>query len=213
MTPASPNEFAPSFPFRFSGLQTVEKQDTPISSELAIPELTRLLARGDEGAFREFHSRYFDRLHRFLLVVARGNEDEAGEAVQQTMLRVAKYAREFESDDEFWSWLKAVARSAARDSGRKRGRYEALLRRFAIFALPDRADNGPGADLLADLLEESMGELPEEDRKLITEKYLDGMRIRELAADAGLTEKAVETRLGRIRAELRNTVLEKLRRL
>ena len=211
MTSTSSSEFVPSVPFRW--LPTVEKQSPPISSELSIPELTRLLARGDEGAFREFHGRYFDSLHRFLLVVARGNEDEAGEALQQTMLRVAKYAREFGSDDEFWSWLKAVARSAARDGGRKRGRYEALLRRFAQFAGREDADTGPGMDVLAGLVDESMEELPGDDRAIISKKYLDGMRVSELAAATGLTEKAVEARLGRIRAVLRSNVLEKLRQL
>ena len=187
----------------------MEKRNPPISPEYSIAELTRRLARGEEEAFRMFHKRYFDRLREFLLVVARGNEDEAAEALQQAMLRVARHAREFDSEEAFWSWLKAVARSAARDGGRKRGRYGALLRRFAIFA----GDGGGEEDALGGLLDECLAELAEDERRLVAGKYIDGMRVRELAAAAGLTEKAVESRLGRIRAELRNRVMEKLRRL
>ena len=40
------------------------------------------MAAGDEEAFREFHAHYFDRLYRFLLVVARGQEHEAQEALK-----------------------------------------------------------------------------------------------------------------------------------
>jgi DNA-directed RNA polymerase specialized sigma24 family protein len=84
-----------------------------------VVSLTLRLAGGDEEAFREFHTLYFDRLYQFLLVVTRGQEHEAQEALQETMLRVARYARGFETEEAFWSWLKVVARSAARDAGRK----------------------------------------------------------------------------------------------
>src|SRR2546421_10268749 len=94
--------------------------------------LTRALAKGDEGAFREFHGLYFDRLYRFLIVVSRGQEHEAQEALQETFLRVCRYARPFETEEAFWSWLKTVARNAARDGGRKQSRYLALLQRFAL---------------------------------------------------------------------------------
>jgi DNA-directed RNA polymerase specialized sigma24 family protein len=92
-----------------------------------IAALTRRLAAGEEDAFREFHAQYFDRLHEFLLVVARGQEHEAREALQETLVRVARRARTFDDEDAFWCWLKAVARNAARDAGRKRTRCCKLL--------------------------------------------------------------------------------------
>jgi len=49
-----------------------------------------------EEAFRIFHERYFARLYQFLLSVRRGNEAEAQEAMQNTLLRVVRYARRFE---------------------------------------------------------------------------------------------------------------------
>lgn len=177
----------------------------------ATVRLTRGLAAGDEGAFREFHGLYFDRLRRFLLVVARGREEEAKEAVQQTFLRVARYAREFDSEETFWCWLKALARSAARDAGRKESRYVALLEHFARRF---RAETGPApADdtALGGLLEESLDELSPQDRRFIEGKYLEGRTVRELADESGLTHKAVESRLLRLRQQLRERALEKLR--
>ena len=76
-----------------TGLAAVSGTNAPDASGIAA--LTRRLATGDEAAFREFHGRYFDRLYRFLLVVTRGQEHAAQDALQETMLRVARYAREF----------------------------------------------------------------------------------------------------------------------
>ena len=81
-----------------SGTKTVETISTRAPTPSAIVMLTRRLAAGDEAAFREFHQRYFDRLYQFLLVVAHGQEHEAQEALQLTLLRVLRYARVFESD-------------------------------------------------------------------------------------------------------------------
>jgi RNA polymerase sigma-70 factor (ECF subfamily) len=178
----------------------------------SITRLTTQLAAGDEAAFRDFHDRYFDRLYCFLLVVARGCEDEAQEALQQTLLRVVRYAKVFTSEDVFWSWLKALARSAARDAGRQRQRYTALLQRFSFFVQqrePEERCQGEDS-VLHTLVEETMAALPLEERRLIEGKYLLGETVREISARTGLTEKAVEARLGRLRQHLRQRLLEKL---
>jgi len=174
----------------------------------AIVLMTRGLAAGDEGAFREFHAVYFDRLYQFLLVVARGQEDEAQEALQQTFLRVLRYARVFDSEQVFWSWLKALARSAARDAGRKQHRYRALLERFALFRRTGiQAPEGPEEDSLRATLDESLEELEAADRRLIEGKYLEGATVKELSEQMGLTEKAVESRLARLRQQLRERLV------
>jgi RNA polymerase sigma-70 factor, ECF subfamily len=183
-----------------------------IAANGTITRLTTRLAAGDEAAFREFHERYFDRLYCFLLVVARGCEDEAQEALQQTLLRVVRYAKVFNSEEVFWSWLKTLARSAARDGGRKRQRYAALLQRFSIFAQgPQSQDRSAKEEsALHTFVEEAMAALPLAERRLIEGKYLLGETVRELASQTGLTEKAVEARLGRLRQHLRHCLLEKL---
>lgn len=172
--------------------------------------LTRGLANGDEEAFREFHALYFDRVYKFLLVVARGNEAEAGDALQETFLRVVKHAKIFESEEAFWHWLKAVARNAARDAGRKQQRYRDMLRRFAL-SEPDHSAAPLREDALLDkLLEESLRDLDAESRRLIEARYFEEMKIREIAARLGTTEKAVESRLVRIRGDLRRRILRAL---
>ncbi|MGO8699716.1 MAG: RNA polymerase sigma factor [Limisphaerales bacterium] len=191
---------------KLPGLSSLaETRETPRALE-AVAVLTRQMAAGDEEAFRQFHELYFDRLYQFLLGVARGQEQEARDAVQETLVRVARAVRPFESEEVFWCWLKAVARNAARDAGRKQHRYFAFLQRFAFQPSP-----APAGSDLGVVLEECLVELDPEDRRLIEGKYLEGETVRELSADAGLTEKAVESRLLRLRRLLRERLLQKLR--
>jgi RNA polymerase sigma-70 factor (ECF subfamily) len=178
-----------------------------------VGDLTRRLAAHEEEAFREFHARYFDRLYRFLLVVAHGQVHEAQDALQETLLRVARHTRPFEEEDAFWCWLQVVARNAARDGGRRQGRYRAMLERFTFRRAPEASAPEPGdaADArLQFLLTESLAELPPEERRLVENKYLDGATIKALSLDTGLTEKAVETRLRRLRNRLRERLLKRL---
>jgi RNA polymerase sigma factor (sigma-70 family) len=177
-----------------------------------VASLTAGIRAGNEDAFREFHRLYFHRLYQFLLVVARGQEHEAREALQETLLRVVRHARKFDNEEAFWCWLKVVARNAARDGGRKQHRYLGLLQKFAWHsqnaAEPSSPSNTPA---LGELLEESLEELPPQDRHLIEAKYLQGATVRELATNTGLTEKAVESRLLRLRQHIRELILKKLR--
>jgi len=184
----------------------VETQGGAPSADTAIKVLTQQMAAGDEEAFRRFHGLYFDRLYRFLLAVAHGQEQETRDALQETLVRVARSARRFESEEVFWCWLKAVARNAARDGGRKQRRYFDFLHRFALHA------SEPSIDLNIDLpLEECLEELNPADRELIEAKYLQGETVRELSERVALTEKAVESRLLRARQRLRELLLQKLR--
>jgi len=202
------------FPLGLTNAQPVDGMAMPArdKSPAGVAALTRRLSAGDETAFREFHARYFDRLYQFLLVVARGQEHEAREALQETLLRVARHARPFDEEETFWCWLKAVARNAARDAGRKRSRYTALLNNFSILVRPDKI-NAPAVEdgRLTALLGECLAELGAEDRALLEGKYLLGATVEELSQRTGLSEKAIESRLLRARRELRERALAKLR--
>jgi len=103
-----------------------------------------------------------------------------------------------------------VARNAARDSGRKENRYRSLLEKFFTSKQPNAA--GPHAEeaRLKTLLDETLDELSPDERQLVEGKYLDGSAVKELSADTGLTEKAVESRLLRLRRQLRERLLNKI---
>ncbi len=182
---------------------------------LDVSALTHRMARGDEGAYRQFYDAYFDRLSRYLIVVAAGDEEAAREALQSALVRVVRHIKAFPSDAVFWGWLTVLARSAFGDQNRKRRRYLAFLDRFTWHtrAQEEAAADDPAADArLAGLLESSLGELPFDERQLVEAKYFERRPVRDLAEEFNLSEKAVESRLVRIRRKLKTTILEGLKR-
>jgi RNA polymerase sigma-70 factor (ECF subfamily) len=76
------------------------------------------------------------------------------------------------------------------------------------------ADGDPHPDAEARMLESLQAELerlPSSDRTLIEAKYLQRRSTRELAEELGTTDKAVESRLARLREKLRSTVNSRLK--
>lgn len=166
------------------------------------------MARGDETAYREFYDAYFGRLWRYLLVVARGDEDSAKEALQATMLRVVRYVREFPDDPALWRWLTVLARSAIADHGRKRSRYLAFLDRFRLHSAAGAApDPSSHEEQLLPLLDNGLATLTEDERDLVQRKYVHGDSVRQIAADLQTTDKAVESRLTRARRKVKDFML------
>jgi RNA polymerase sigma-70 factor (ECF subfamily) len=174
--------------------------------------LTRAMSKGDEMAWRTFYDAYFDRLWRYLLVVAAGNEDAAREALQGALVRVTRHIRVFRDENAFWSWLTVLARSAFADETRKRRRYFSFLDRFTRHAVLEseiRNDNHADERLRV-LLAQHVALLPPDEQNLVEQKYSARRSVREIADELETTEKAVESRLTRLRKKLKDAVLAAL---
>lgn len=178
---------------------------------LDVAALTRQMAAGDEDAYRIFYDAFFDRLWRYLIVVTSGNEDAAREALQATLTRVVRHIRVFSSEPVFWSWLTVLARSALTDQTRKRRRYLAFLDRFSQHATNTPDEENRADERLRQLLDRHVTSLADDERQLVEAKYFAHRSVRDIAAEMQLTEKAVESRLTRIRQKLKSTVLAELK--
>jgi RNA polymerase sigma-70 factor (ECF subfamily) len=178
-----------------------------------VAEVTAKMTKGDEMAYRLFYDEYFERLRRYLLVVTSGNEDTTREALQSALLRVVKHIRKFSTETEFWGWLTVLARTALFDQTRKRKRYWSFLERFTRHAESERtADVQSDHDTkLLSLLERNLATLPSEEKQLLESKYIDGASVRQIADDFQISEKAIESRLLRIRRKLKAALLENLK--
>ena len=163
-------------------------------------------------AWRAFYDTYVDRLWRYLLVVAAGNEDAAREALQGALLRAARHVKVFRDDDAFWSWLAVLARSAFADETKKRRRYFSFLDRFTRHAKVelDGANDVQTDERLKILLERQIASLPPDERNLVEQKYFARRAIRAIASELQTTEKAVESKLSRIRKKLKDAALAEL---
>ena len=185
--------------------------DSSAPPEVAV--LTRRMVAGDDTAYRMFHDAYVGRLWRYLLVITAGDEDSAREALQSTLLRVARHVKVFSDETAWWSWLTVLARSALSDQTRRRRRYLAFLDRFTHYArvaqlVPD--DTQADATLLA-ALDRTKAALPPDELDLVERKYSTRQPVRQIAEELHTTEKAIESRLVRIRRKLKDAVLTELK--
>jgi RNA polymerase sigma-70 factor (ECF subfamily) len=178
-----------------------------------VEALTQRLVAGDERAYRMFHDLYIDRLTRYLLVVTAGDEQAAREALQGALTRMVRHIRVFTDEAVFWSWLTVLARTAHADDRRKRRRYLAFLDRFTRQVEVESAGSSDqsGDDRLDESLARQVTSLPVEERELIAWKYTERRSVRDIAAQLQLTEKAVESRLTRVRQKLKAALLADLR--
>ncbi len=190
------------------------KQSSKSSGDTAagaedIRALTLAIRRGDAAAFDRFHDLYSFRLYRFLLVLARGDENAAREICQAAMIKLAKKFQVFDDERRLWAWLCTVAKNAFIDhyrAQRRRDRFVSLEEMPASIAGEENS-----AGRLCEILREALAVLEPEERELMQAAYIDNRPLGELAGASGLTYKAVESRLARLRQKLKEQLLRDLR--
>jgi RNA polymerase sigma factor (sigma-70 family) len=186
--------------------------DSPINDQPSGQTLegwTRLLSEGDEAAWRWFHGCYYLPLLRYAAHRS-GEPSAASEIVQHAYLRIARHAKPFTEEPNFWGWLCCIVRCAALDHTRNITRRGTLMEKFAHWRAShsdDEAEWHPSNNHSLALADEALANLPAEDAALLRRKYCDGSTTDELAAELGATSKAVEHRLARLRAQLREIIL------
>jgi RNA polymerase sigma-70 factor (ECF subfamily) len=180
---------------------TAESVSKPNVACGSLAELTGAMTRGNEEAYRHFFTLYAHRIFLYHLALTRAHEETAKELLQQTMIRVAKYIKVFHDEEIFWSWLRNLARSCWIDEHRKKQRYWNFLE---IFRKERRDPPEPAAP--ERLFETLIAELEPDERALLEDKYLHGLSIRDIAEARGSTEKAIESRLSRLRQKLKEKV-------
>lgn len=187
--------------------------EAPANALTDVPQLTRRMRAGEEAAYLEFYHTYYDRLFRYLLVVAAGDLERAEEALEATLLRVVRYIKVFPAEDIFWNWLTVLARSAFSDQSRRHRRYLAFLERFTRHQLVEGpGPESPTADArLFSALERTLAALPEDERTLVEWKYFAHRPVREIAEELQTSEKATESRLVRIRRKLKGALIAELK--
>jgi len=165
------------------------------------------VARGDEAAFREFYDRYHGRLFRFALVLGRGGETLAQDAVQATFVTAAKKLRAVESEEHLWNWLARVARQQLAKAWRQRHRESAIV---GMAEVPECVDGGKTDAVLEECLDAALLAMGADDRELVEWFYFDRLSHKEIAERLNTTPKSVSSRLERARAKLRDAIAWKL---
>ncbi|HJZ89777.1 MAG TPA: sigma-70 family RNA polymerase sigma factor, partial [Gemmataceae bacterium] len=164
--------------------------------------LRAFVARKDESAFAVVVQRHGAMVLRVCQRVLHHAQD-AEDAFQATFLVLARKAATIGKSESLGSWLHGVAFRVSMRAKRDAGRRRAKERRAPIPVGSDPAEALAWRDVQI-LLEAEIGRLPERFRAAFVACYLEGRSRAEAAAELGIEENTLSSRLARARERLRH---------
>lgn len=174
--------------------------------------------RGDHAALHRLWNQHRRWVAAVLLAhmprsgVAGGGAPELDDLLQEVAVAVVSKISSLRDEAAFKPWLRAVAMSVAKTSGRRtKVRKEGWLRLVGFAGRdPDRERDEPGpssarAQALADgrRLMDLAAELPDGYREPLLLKCVQGMSYKQIGEVMGLPDTTIETRIARARRMLR----------
>jgi RNA polymerase sigma-70 factor (ECF subfamily) len=176
------------------------------------------LNAGNDAALNALMDRHAERLFHYLLRHL-ANEADAADLAQEAFVRVYQHRSRFDPTEKFSTWLYTIATNLLRDRFRWHKRHPQVSLqteddqgRPLQDALPDTAAT-PGEQTdtneRALAVRKAVESLPEELRTAVILSEYEGFSHAEIGAVLNCSAKAVESRLYRARAHLRQR-LEKI---
>jgi RNA polymerase sigma factor (sigma-70 family) len=161
--------------------------------------------RGDAAAYAELVQRYTEMAFRTAYLVT-GSAADAEDAAQDAFVKAYWALPRFRAGGSFRAWLLRIVGNEARNRRRAAGRRAALELRLASGL---RAAADPSPEAAAEASEErralvgALNRMTEEDRQVISCRYLLQLSIEETAAALDIPEGTVKSRLSRALGRLR----------
>jgi RNA polymerase sigma factor (sigma-70 family) len=149
----------------------------------------------------DLFNEYSRRIYAYCLQQL-GSPEEAEDALQATYLNACRSLLGGFEPDVAQAWLFKVAHNVCLTRQRSRWRRSRVERAQDLQEMQDfiAAPPEPGDELLG--LEEALAALPEQQRRAILLREWQGLSYREVAAELGLSQGAVETLIFRARRSL-----------
>lgn len=194
-----------------------EQRMEPRLDDTEDKRLMAALAAGEDVALNRIMQRWQRAVRAFVLRYL-PNEADADDLVQETFVRVYKHRTRYEPKSLFSTWLFTIAVNLCRNHAEKMGRratesLDAPPRGSGEGAAGQAREHrsehpGPADDALAreraEAVRAAVQELPEDLRVAVILFEYEDLSHAEIAEIAGTTPKAIETRLYRARATLRD---------
>jgi len=137
-----------------------------------------------------------------------GNVHQAEDIAGEAMLALLKGIEQMDAENpKISAWLRAVVRHKVADFHRRKYRSQERLNTVGVSVDSASHELSPSRPLelaeMRDQVLEILEGLPERQRLALEWKYVEDLRVREIAERMGETEKAVEATLYRARREFR----------
>lgn len=174
-------------------------------AELHDIELLRAFREGEERAFAELYNRYRSEIYTFCLRMLGGDSAEAGDAFQETFIKVYEKIDTFTYGENVRGWIYMIARNVALNIYRAK-RPEETINAHQHLASSERRlspDFYGEQSSLREALEEAIALLPQEFREPFLLREFDGLGYPEIANITGASLSLVKIRIHRAKQRLR----------
>ncbi len=176
------------------------------------------LAGGDDAALDALMARWQRPVRGFILRHV-SNPADAEDLAQETFVRLFRARARYRPAARFSTFLFTIAVNCCRNHAEKQGRRPTVALDIAQGPSPLAGYVAPGpapdealrARERVDAVREAIGELPHELRTAVILFEYENLSHAEIAEIAGVTPKAIETRLYRARRRLRERLARWLR--
>ena len=183
-------------------------------------EIVQRAREGDHEAFRILVERYQGRAYRLALRVLR-DEEQARDAVQDAFLKAYGSLDRFQGRSGFYTWLYRIVMNQCldrkrRDKSDRELEWDEVTAARAVQAPAAGGGEGEGAGPAPDaaaergelrqILAKAIAELPEDARRTIELREIDGLSYREIAEALGIPKGTVMSRLHYARRSLQESL-------
>lgn len=176
------------------------------------PELIVQLQQGDESAFKKLVDEYQDMVYNTALGIVQ-NGDDADDITQEVFIQVYQSVSSFKGDSKFSTWLYRITLSKALDHEKKKKRKKRFGFVQSLFGGAEENQSyavefeHPGVQMekkeRAGELFQALKLIPDNQRIAFTLHKLEGQSYQEVAEIMNTTLYAVESLMGRAKANLK----------
>jgi RNA polymerase sigma-70 factor (ECF subfamily) len=170
-------------------------------------ELVSAAREKDSEAWKTLYQRYVPSVWRYAYALV-NDVHQAEDIVGEVMLALLKGMNDLDAESsKISTWLRSVVRHKVADHHRRNYRSKDGLNQIWEKKAMDTTDTSPTAPLETEETQKQvldvLDSLPERHRVALEWKYVEDLRVREIAQRWGETEKVVEATLYRARREFR----------
>lgn len=172
-------------------------------------ELIARLQKRDEAAFEELIRQYEKKVYTLCFRMC-GNSEDAEEAAQDAFLALWRGIDRFRQESSLSTWIYRLATNACIDTLRRRKKQSGSVSLDDEELFVDAVDTSPQPQETVEhretqkLLQEGLSALPEEYRKVLIQREIEGLSYTEIAESASIELGTVKSRISRGRSLLRN---------
>ena len=185
--------------------------------------LVRSIQAGDIAAFDQLVLKHKDKLFN-LVYWFLGDYQEANDCAQETFIKAFKSIKKFRFESEFSTWLYRIAMNTCKN--RLKSSAYRWKKKTVPLENPEGSNGGNFSHAIRNdstspvnelekkerliLIKKSINSLPEEQKRMVVLRDIQGLSYDEIAGISGLNLGTVKSRLARGRLELRNKLKGKI---